>query len=168
MASACSNPAANSPIEAIRWIQELAGFPTTNLTYIETTVMINSPHGDLQVDLYQDAEGRKFYVEPTTNIVVEIDARDLLGGSHSAGENSDQVLANAELESRADEFVRAAVPAFSSLQNDLIYEADGKGDNFFFTWRQATDEIYFMPPFVQVGLTDIGDLFAFYNTTKMP
>src|SRR3990170_4012622 len=82
---ACSSagPRANSPLEAIEQIRELAGFLSSTLRYVETTTMINSPNGDLQVDLYQDEEGRKYFVDPTTYIVVEMDARDLL--AHSAG-----------------------------------------------------------------------------------
>ncbi len=162
-ASSCSAPV-NGPVEAMQRIQELAGFPTSDLIYIEITTMINSPQGDLQVELYQDEEGRKFYVESATNTVVEIDARDLLGLGHSGGEIGDQVFTQAELEDRAEEFVRAAVPEFPSLQGDLDYEAGGKADNFFFTWRLRTNEIYFMPPFIQVGMTNRGEVFAYYNT----
>lgn len=114
-ANSCSSPAAKTPIEAIRRLEGLAGFPTTNLAYIGTTTMINSPRGDLQVELYQDGEGRKFYVEPETNIVVEMDARDLLGSEHPGSGTRAAVLTQAELASRVEEFVRAAVPEFSSL-----------------------------------------------------
>jgi len=130
--------------------------------------MINSPHGDLKVECYQDEEGRKFYVEPATNLVVEMDARDLLGVGHSGGELGDQVLPQAELEDRAEEFVRAVIPEFSSLQDDLEYEVGGKVDNFFFTWRLTTNQVYFMPPFIQVGMTNRGEMFAYYNTISIP
>lgn len=163
----CSAPKANTPIEAIQRIQNLAGFPVTTLTYIETTFMANSPQGDLPVDLYQDEQGRKFYVEPATNIVVEMDARDLLGVIHSDGEIGDQLFTQSELENQVEEFVRVAVPEFSSLLGDLDYEAGGKVDNFFFTWRLATDEVYFMPPFIQVGMTNRGEMFAYYNTVTI-
>src|SRR3990172_5525549 len=80
---ACSSagPRANSPLEAIEQIRELAGFPSSTLRYVETTTMINSPNGDLRVDLYQDEEGRKFFVDPTTYTVVEIDARNVMDAS---------------------------------------------------------------------------------------
>ena len=168
-ASSCSSPAASSPIEAIERIQELAGFPPSELIYIGTTNMANSPHGDLQVKLYQDQEGRKFYVEPATNTVVEIDARDLLGVVRSESGTSGPVLSQADLASRAEEFVRSAVPEFSSLQAGLDYEAGEKGgDYFFFVWRATTDEIYFMPPFIQVVITNRGEMFAYYNTVTIP
>ena len=165
--SACSSPT-HSSVEAIQQIQELAGFPASKFTYIEMTTMINSPHGDLKVECYQDEEGRKFYVEPANNIVVEMDARDLLGVGRSGGELGDQVLPQAELEGRAEEFVRAVIPEFSSLQGDLEYDVGGKVDNFFFTWRLATNQVYFMPPFIQVGMTNRGEMFAYYNTISIP
>ena len=124
--------------------------------------MVNSPTGDLQVDLYQDEEGRKFFVDPTTYIVVEMDARDLL--VYSAGAPNSLLLSKAELERKAEEFVRAAIPEFSSVENSLSYEAGEKVDVYFFTWRVANTKNFFMPPFIQVGLTSSGDLFAFYNT----
>ncbi|MCL5428704.1 MAG: hypothetical protein M1347_02720 [Chloroflexi bacterium] len=168
-ASSCSAPTASSPIAAIQRIQELAGFPPSELNYIETTNMANSPHGDLQVELYQDQEGRRFYVEPATNTVVEIDARDSPGIARSGIGTSGPVLTQADLASRAEEFVRAAIPEFSSLQAGLDYEAGEKGgDYFFFVWRAATDEIYFMPPFIQVGITNRGEMFAYYNTVTIP
>ena len=161
---ACSSagPRANSPLEAIDQIRELAGFPSSTLRYVETTTRVNSPTGDLQVDLYQDEEGRKFFVEPTTYTVVEIDARDTL--VYLVAASNSLALSRAELERKAEEFVRSAVPEFSSRENNLSYEAGEKGDNLFFTWGVANTEIFFMPPFIQVGLKSSGDLFAFYNT----
>ena len=165
---ACSSasPAFTSPQEAIENIQNLAGFPESTLSYIETTHMANSPNGDLQIDLYQDQEGRKYYVEPSTNTVVEIDARNLLDSPADAqpGPAYDQT----ELVRKANEFVRAAIPEFSSLQADLSYEMGNKGDNYFFDWRMPITQGSFMPPFIQVGITTHGDIFAFYNTVTLP
>src|SRR3972149_7638711 len=104
LACSSASPAFTSPQEAIENIQNLAGFPESTLSYIETTRMSNSPKGDLQVALYQDQEGRKYYVEPSTNTVVEIDARNLLDSPADAqpGPAYDQT----ELGSKANEFVR--------------------------------------------------------------
>jgi hypothetical protein len=164
--AACSsaNSLAKSPLGAIEQIRTLAGFPKSTVSFVETTTMINSPNGDLQVDLYQDEEGRKFFVDPSTNTVVEIDARDLMPNTHSGIVPVGVAISQAELEKRAEVFVRLAVPNFPSLENSLSYEAGEKGDLSFFTWRVSTTQTYFMPPFVQVGLTSNGDIFAFYNT----
>lgn len=165
---ACSGvmPQANSPFEAIEQIQTLAGFPKSDVNYIGTTTMGNSPDGHLEVDLYQDEAGRKFFVDPNANIVVEIDARDLLP-VHSPAATNAVAISTAELEKRAGAFVRSAVPNFSSLESDLSYEAGAKGDNFFFTWRMSGTQIYFMPPFIQVAMTSSGDIFAFINTISV-
>lgn len=158
----CTSPTASSPLEAVQRIANLAGYSPSELTYIETTTMINSPHGNLKVDLYQDEQGRKFYFDPNTNTVVEIDGRDLLGRTHSASEVSSFSLA--ELASRAEDFVKAAVPEFLSQRDSLDYEASQKGDLFFFDWRMSPDPSFFMPPFIQVGLTNTGEMFAYYDT----
>lgn len=161
---ACSGitPTPVSAIEAIERIQELAGFPPSTVSYIVTTGMINSPTGDLQVDLYEDEQGRKFFVDPVTGIVVEVDARTLL--DDLSADPSPGNLSDVELEGWALEFVRLAVPQFSSMESSLTYEPGGKGNMHFFTWRAANTENFFMPPFVQVGLTNTGEMFAFYNT----
>lgn len=166
--AACStaSPATNSPLDAIENIRKLAGFPESDLIYMETTKMINSPSGDLQVDVYQDEEGRIYSVDPNSKMLVEIDARNLLGNPESGQPGN--LISQTELERQAEEFVRSAIPEFSALQSELNYEMGGKGDYFFFTWRMANTEQYFMPPFIQLALTTNGDLFAFYNTVTLP
>ena len=165
---ACSsiNPATNSPLEAIDQIRVLAGFPASTLSFVETTNMTNSPTGQLPVDLYQDETGRNFFVDPTSNTVVEIDARDSL--LYDVNRSPGPELTKEELEKKAEEFVRSAVPGFASIEDSLSYEAGQKGDNFFFTWRVlGNPENLFMSPFIQLGLTSSGDLFAFYNTVTI-
>jgi hypothetical protein len=166
---ACSSarPAANSPLEAIEQIRILAGFPKSTVSFVETTTMINSPNGDLQVDLYQDEEGRKFFVDPGTNTVVEIDARDLMIAMHSPTQPTAVTMTSTELERRAKAFMHAAIPNFSSLEGSLTYEAGAKVNTFFFTWRAANPENSFMPPFIQVAMTGNGDIFGFINTVTI-
>lgn len=163
---ACSGvkPQASSALEAIEQIRMLAGFPKSTVIYVGTTTMANSPAGHLEVELYQDESGRKFFLDPSINTVVEIDARDLFVAMRSPNATEALTLSAAELEKRAGEFVRSAVPNFSSLESDLSYEAGAKGNNLFFTWRALGTQIYFNPPFVQVALTSSGDIFAFINT----
>ncbi len=153
----------SSPLETIDKVRALAGYPQSDVVFVETTTMINSPNGDLKVDLYEDEDGRKFFIEPGTSTLVEIDARNLLEGNHSETASTGAALSQPELAERAEQFVRSAVPEFTAAQSDLIYEAGAKGDMFFFTWRSDVKNV-FMPPFIQVGITSNGDLFAFYNT----
>jgi len=156
----------DSPLEAIKEFSVLAGFRESDLSFVETTTMGNSPNGNLLVDLYQDEEGRRFYIEPITNTVVEMDARTLLP-SHGESPEGTQMEA-AELEQRAVSFIHAALPQFSSLQGDLTCEMGNKGANYFFDWRMKTTEVNFMPPFIQVAMTTSGDMFGYINTVTLP
>jgi hypothetical protein len=164
--ASCSSPnsQAGSPIEAIEQIRALAGFTESELTFIETTEMANSPHGDLKVDLYQDEEGRKFYVEPGARIVVEIDARNLMGiRSANMGSTS-----SAQLEEEARKLILAAVPEFSSFENSLQCETGEKVDAFFYDCREPIDQGAFMPRFIQVGFTTDGEMFGYINQLLSP
>jgi len=163
---ACSNQDSQSspPIEAIDRVRLLAGLTRSDLTFVETTTMINSPSGDLRVDLYRDEEGRQFYVEPITNIVVEMDARSLLGIAH---QSDGFTQSKTQLEEKVRQFVQGVIPGFASVENSLRYESREKEGIFFFDWREENIEGAFMPRFIQVGMTSYGDMFAFYNTVSI-
>jgi hypothetical protein len=167
LAGACSNAFQNAgtPEEAIEIARIAAGFPKSDLTDIGTTTMNNSPWGDLPVKKYQDDQGRIFFVEPKSNTVVEIDARALLNDVH--GESNVQPLSEAELSSRAAEIVQAIISDFESIKSQLRYEQGEKVDVYFYSWYGQIAEGAFMPPFIQVGLTDTGELFAYYNTVTL-
>lgn len=154
---ACSQ-APRTPLESVDKFRELAAIEPSAVTFLESTTMGNSPRGDLKVDLYVDGEGRKYFIEPLTNTLVEFDGRALLEG------HSDPITDAASLERKAKDFVYATIPGFSALEDALAYEAAGKVGTFFVSWRGEIAEGASMPPFIQVALTSDGTLFAFYNT----
>ena len=69
---------ANLQVQAINTLRTQLQLPKTPLELVETTGYSNSPRGSLQVAVYQDTQGRKYYIDPLTNQVVEMDARSLL------------------------------------------------------------------------------------------
>ncbi|MEJ2303267.1 MAG: hypothetical protein P8Y14_17200, partial [Anaerolineales bacterium] len=150
-------------IEAIHAMGTILGLPELPLEFVETTTMINSPNGDLAVALYQDAEGRKYSVEPEKDLVVEIDARAV----PSAIASDALPLSQDELRAKAEKLVRRAIPDFDSMQAGLSYEEGVKGDYFFFTWRAADSPGSMNRPFAQIGLYRSGELFAYYNTLTL-
>jgi hypothetical protein len=165
--AACSgfHQSADSPLDAIEAARSAAGFPKLDLVDQGLTSMINSPRGDLQVEQYQDSQGRIFYVEPVSNTVVEIDARTLLDSSHSGG--GQNAICKEELADRAEQIVNSIIPEFSTLKDQLRYEPGEKENVHFFSWYGKMAEGASMPPFIQVGLTDAGELFAYYNTVTI-
>jgi len=158
----CSSAQAttNQPIDAINEIRQLLEIPELPLDFIEMTGMINSPSGNLEVALYQDSDGRKYFVNPETNQVVEIDARIILT---DISPNTPTLSAD-ELKAKAMEYIRATIYNFDSLQSSWQFEEGPKGDNFFFTWYGEIKLGSMNRPFAQIGLHKSGGLFAYYNT----
>jgi hypothetical protein len=153
----------SNAIEAIDAIRSLLDLPMLPLEFIETTTMLNSPNMDLTVALYQDSEGRNYFVDPQTNRVVEIDARAVLSSiSPEAVSLSEELL-----KARAEEIARSVVQGFDTLRTGLVYDAGAKGDHFFFTWRSADAPGAMNKPFMQIGLHKSGVLFAYYNTLTL-
>jgi hypothetical protein len=152
-----------SDIGAIEKIRAALELPQLPIEFIETTGMINSPTGSLQVTIYQDPEGRKYSVEPITNQVVEIDARALLPTSHETSPST-PTFSGEELEAKAMQYMRAAIPDFDNLQSSWEYLDGGKIDNFFFSWYEKMTPGDLNRPFAQIGLHKSGVLFAYYNT----
>ena len=150
-------------IEAINAIRTLFELPDLSLEFVEMATMINSPNGDLAVALYEDTEGRKYYVEPERDQVVEIDARAALSTI-----SPDAVpLPQNELSAKAMGLIQGAIPNFDLLQAGLTYEESVKGDHFFFDWRAIHSSGSMNRPFVQIGLHKSGELFAYYKTLTL-
>ncbi len=147
-------------INAIRTVLELPYLP---LTYVETTQMGNSPSGTLRVERYDDSEGRKFYIDPQTNQVVEIDARSRL----SVISPDTPALSDDALLEKAEKIAELVIPNYTTAVAGLTYEANNKGDNYFYDWRDMSQPVVSMPPFVQIGLHVSGELFAYYNTLSV-
>jgi hypothetical protein len=153
----------NSQVDAINVIREQLDLPASPVEFIEMTGMINSPSGNLEVALYQDTEGRKFFVNPETDQVVEIDARSVLPGRASDTTR----FSAAEVEARAMDYISASIPQFETLSSGWQYEEGVKGNNYFFTWYENIEPGSLNRAFAQIGIHDSGALFAFYNTLSL-
>ena len=147
-------------LEAIYTIRTIMELPELPLEFIKTTGMINSPSGNLKVALYQDPDGRKFYFDPETNQVVEIDARSILSDIPT----NTASMSEKDLKVRAVEYITAIIPDFESLHKNWMYEEGNKGDYYFFTWYSEIEPGAMNRPFAQIGLHKSGVLFAYYNT----
>jgi hypothetical protein len=154
----------NQPSDAINTIRFALELPELPLEFVETTRMLNSPSGDLQVEVYQDSEGRKYSIYPVINQVVEIDASSILL-SISPDIKS---LSSDELKAKALNYTNAVIPDFDTLQSSLVYEGGEKGDNYFYSWYGEMQSGYMNRPFLQIGMNKSGILFAFYNTLSIP
>jgi hypothetical protein len=152
------------PVDVINAIRNILELPELPLEFLETTRMINSPSGDLQVEVYQDSEGRKYSIYPEINQVVEIDARSIFLSSSP----DIQSLPSDELKAKALNYANAVIPDFDTLQSSLVYEESEKGDNYFYSWYGEMQSGYMNRPFLQIGINKSGILFAFYNTLSIP
>jgi hypothetical protein len=150
----------NPQVAAIQNIRMYLDMPDLPLASKGTDRMTNSPNGDLTVSLYTDSEGRKFFVEPQTNTVVEIDARDLLSSIPADAPSKSQD----ELRTRAMKIARATTPNFDALLPNLTDNSGGKVDNYFFDLRKPISAGESMPPFFQIGFHKSGFIFAYINT----
>jgi hypothetical protein len=147
-------------IEAINAIRTQLELPKLPLEFVEMTGDANSPSGYLQVALYQDTEGRKYFVDPSTNQVVEMDARSLLANIPPLA----SFMSEEDIRAKAQKFISAAIPGFDTLRTGWVYEEGVKGDNAFFSWYGEMAAGAFNRPFAQIAIHRIGVLFAYYNT----
>jgi hypothetical protein len=152
------------PVDVKSAIRNILELPELPLEFVETTRMLNSPSGDLQVEVYQDSEGRKYSIYPEINQVLEIDARSIFLTTPP----DIQSLSSVELKAKALNYANAVIPDFDSLQSSLVYEEGEKGDNYFYSWYGEMQSGYMNRPFLQIGMNKSGILFAFYNTLSIP
>ena len=154
---------ADEALAAIDTVRTTLGLPLNALEFVGEGSMLNSPSGDLKVAIYQDAQGRRYFLDPQSGRVVEIDARALLPGrSEEVQAESAQVL-----ESLAGAYAQQLVPDFEARSASLAYEAGDKGDHYFFTWYGEINPGDMNRPFLQFGLHNDGMLFAYYNTLDL-
>ena len=150
----------NPQVTAIKNIRAVMGLPNLPLESKGMDVMSNSPSGNLSVVIYVDSLGRRFSVEPQSNIVVEMDARDLLASVSASA----PVVSQDQLTITALRIAKATTPNFDSLLPSLTYSEGGKIDNYFFDWRAQGLPGQMMPPFLQIGFHKSGLIFAYINT----
>jgi hypothetical protein len=153
----------NPQTEAINEIRMKLRLPDLPLTLVETTEMVNSPDGNLQVALYQDSEGRKYSVEPKCLQVVEIDAREFLASISQER----PAVPRQELRETAKDMVMSTTPDFEARVSGLTYDEGNKEENYFYTWRDDAQSGTLNRPFAQIGLHVSGELFAYYNTLTL-
>lgn len=158
-----SQPADNPQVAAINSLRAVLGLPNLTLESKGANTMINSPSGSLSVEVYVDSEGRRFSVEPQSNTVVEMDARNLLA---SIPANAPSVPQD-ELKTKALAIAKAITPNFDSLLPGLTDNSGGKGDYYFFDWRKPASPNEMIPPFLQIGFDKSGLIFAYINTLSL-
>jgi hypothetical protein len=154
---------ANPQIGAINSLRTQLELPKLPLEYVETTFYSNSPSGNLQVEVYQDTQGRKFFVDPISNLVVEMDARALLDKISPLA----SVLSEEQVRVKAQKLIAAAIPGFETLRINLRYEEGGKTDNYFFTWYDDNAAGSSNPSRAQIALHRTGLLFGYENTLTL-
>ena len=152
--------ATSKQLQAIDTIRTILELPKSKLVFVEMTGMTNSPSGDLQVALYQDVEGRQYFVNPATNLVVEIDARSMLSAIPAGA----ALLSETEITNKVQKYISATIPNCKASQARWSYEACNKGDNYFFSWYADLQPGSMNRPFAQIGYNRSGILFAYYNT----
>ena len=144
-------------IAAIAELQKQLGLPELDVTFYDTSNMINSPSGNLEVNSYQDTESRMFYVSPQHCRVVEIDARLML--ILASSETGTQTIE--EIEPIALESANKVTDQDLSL---LTYQPGNKGDVYFFDWYETAVPGMMNPPRLQIGYDANGVLFAYIHT----
>ena len=158
--TSANQPTDNLQITAIKNIRAVMGLPDLPLESKGMDVMANSPNGDLRVAVYVDSAGQKFFVDPQSNIVVEMDARDLLASIPASA----PTMSQDQLKITALRIAKATTPNFDSLLPGLTYSEGGKVDNYFFDWRAQSSSGQMMPPFLQIGFHKSGFIYAYINT----
>ena len=160
---AADNTASDSAVTKINEVRSALALPLSPLEFVEEGSMVNSPKGGLKAAIYRDTEGRLFSFTPEIGDVVEIDARVMLP-ERSAGTDSEPAL---DLEKMVFAYAQSLVPDFKARQSTLSYEANSKGDYYFFTWYGEMRPGDTNRPFLQFGINRDGILFAYYNTLDL-
>jgi hypothetical protein len=149
-------------IGAINTLRTQLEIPKTPLEFVEMTTDGNSPT-TMQVAVYQDADGRRYSVDPTTYQVVEMDARALLDKISPLA----SVLTEDQVRAKALKFISAVIPNFESLQSKWVYEEGGKIDNYFFNWYGEMAAGTSNRPRAQIAIHRTGLVFGYYNTLML-
>ncbi len=163
------NPSTSTPFTeagidhemAIESIRAFIGSGAADLTFQETTIMINSPNADLLVGVYMDGLGGLYSVDPDSYKVVDIDPspiRTMQG----------EPLALEQLRKIAEERAAEEVPGFGEIRESLSYEEGSKLDTFFFRWEAVSRDWKYNPPIFQVGIRADGELLTYTNTFLVP
>jgi hypothetical protein len=167
VSAGCSSDQEQDPtrqqIGAINALRTQLELPKTPLEFVELSYDGNSPSGSLQVAVYQDTDGRKFFIDPVTLHVVEMDARALLDNISPLA----SVLSEEDIRAKAQKLIAATIPNFETLRTNWTYEEGGKVDNYFFTWYGEMAAGSSNRPRAQIAIYRTGFLFGYYNTLML-
>ena len=148
----------DSDQEAIDHFRQVTGVADLPLDNLGPNTMINSPHGDLLVTMYQDGKQGRYLVALQDHILVEY------FGIVNTDEATPDALTDQDLSDRALQIALALVPDFDILKGKLEYSEGNKLGLHFYDWRSTNSTEWTTPPFVQVGLLRSGEVFAYSNT----
>ncbi len=154
--------AANPSMAAINTLRKQLELPRSPLKFIEFTTDGNSPTV-IQVAVYQDADGRRYSVDPVTNQVIEMDARALLTKISPLA----SVFSEERVRAKAQRLMAAAIPGFKELQSSLVYEEGSKIDNYFFNWYGEMAAGMTNRPYAQIAIHRTGLVFGYYNSLTL-
>jgi hypothetical protein len=141
---------------AIAQIRNFLANGDLDLTYVELTLMINSPNADRQVAIFYDPVGTRYSVDPSTYVLTQIEPSGL------RFQTSDPIPLDAL---REGAFALAEdSPGFSENAGSLRYEEGVKGELHFFVWVYQDAGWKFNSPQLQVGLLQDGTLYTYLNT----
>ena len=141
---------------AITHIRSFLGNADLSLTFVELTLMINSPNADRQVAVFEDQLGTRYSVDPSTYVLTQIEPSGLrfLTGNPVSLDVIRQIARD----------LAESSPGFASLAPTLQYEEGQKVEVHFFVWVDTSPGWNFNRPKLQVGILDDGSLLTYMNT----
>jgi DNA-binding CsgD family transcriptional regulator len=150
----------------IAMIRQVLGKPDSRLSFKTFTPLANA-HGR-NAAIYTDGTGAKYYVDIETARLVSIE----MNLPTHPEIPSDQVKSVDELRLIAEQFAFANSSQLADLQNILLYEGNNKGNIYFFRWDYrnkdwSSTEWKMMPPFLQVGILQNGQIITYINTLDL-
>jgi hypothetical protein len=141
---------------AITHIRSFLDNADLTLTFVELTLMINSPNADRQVAVFEDQLGTRYSVDPSTYVLTQIEP----SGLHFLSDNP----VSLDVIRQIARDLAEGSPGFSDLATSLQYEEGQKEEVHFFVWVDTKLGWKFNRPKLQVGILDDGSLFTYMNT----
>jgi hypothetical protein len=137
-------------------IQNVLGQPTRPLALAGYTIMINLPNADQQVAVYEDEIGTRYFIDTSTDTLVQIEPSML---RYPAG---DAISLDVLRQTAVDVALRSS--GYLSLEPTLQYEEGQKNDIYFFVWTDNRPGWKYNPPKLQVGICEDGVIITYINT----
>lgn len=141
---------------ALAHFQDVLGQPIRPLAFVGYTIMINSPNADRQVAVYEDEIGARYFVDPSTNTLVQIEPSML---RYPTGD-----VISLDIIRQTAQDVALRSPGYLGLGSTLQYEESQKNDVYFFVWIDNRPGWKYNPPKLQVGVREDGFIITYMNT----